>query len=261
MSDALPPETGDFSSLKAIEGALDWWREAGVDCDFAEEANDWLARPEQEDAVAPPPPAPVPAPLPTSPLQRALVADARPIMGGLSESWPDSLEKFREWWMTEPSLGEGLLDRRVPPRGVAGARLMVLVGQPEQDDGEGLLTGNAGRLLDAITRTMGIASHEVYVASALPAPMAMPDWHELARAGLGEIVRHHVALVRPQRLLAVGRGQLALFGIAPEQSREPLALECGGTMVPLLSAPEFTQIARSPTRRERLWQRWLDWTA
>lgn len=261
MSDALPPETGDFSPLEVIEGALDWWREAGVDCDFGEVATDWLAKPEQEDAVAPPPPAPVAVPVPTSPLQRALVGDARPIMGGLSDTWPDSLEKFREWWMIEPSLGDGALDRRVPPRGVAGAKLMVLVGEPEPDDGDGLLSGTAGRQLDAIIRAMGFEGHEVYLASALPAPAAMPDWFELARAGLGEIVRHHVALVRPQRLLAVGRGQLALFGIAPEQSREPLALECGGAMVPLLSAPDFSQIARSPARRERLWRRWLDWTA
>ena len=261
MSDAIPPETGDFSPLEGIEGALDWWREAGVDCDFAEEATDWLAKPEAEDDVATPPPAVVVAPPVQSPLERALEQSDREAMGGARAQWPETLDKFREWWMTEASLGEGSLDRRVPPRGVAGAKLLVLVGQPEDDDAEGLLTGGAGRLLAAMLRAMGLAQHEVYIASALPAPMAMPDWHELSRAGLGEIARHHIALARPQRVLAFGRAQLALFGIAPEQAREPLVIECNGAMVPLLSAPDFSQIARSPARRERLWHRWLEWTA
>lgn len=261
MSDALPPETGDFSPLDAIEGALDWWREAGVDCDFAEEATDWLAKAEPDDAVTAPPPPPAPVPVAQSPLQRALEQDNRPAMGGPQGGWPDSLEKFREWWMTEPSLAPGSLERRLPPRGVAGAELMVLVGQPEEDDREGLLSGDTGNQLKPLLQAMGLAEHQVYLASALPAAMAMPDWDDLARGGLGEIVRHHIALARPARLLAFGRGQLAMFGIAPEQFREPLALECGGRMVPLLSAPDFPQIARSPVRRERLWQRWLDWTA
>ena len=261
MSDAIPLETGDFTPLDAIEGALDWWREAGVDCNFSEEATDWLAKPEPEDAVAAPPPPIAVAPPPQSPLQRALEQEDRPVMGGPQTGWPDTLENFREWWMTEASLGEGALDRRLPPRGVAGARLMVLVGQPEQDDAEGLLTGGAGQLLASLLKAMGVAEHETYLASALPSAMALPDWQQLSRARLGEVVRHHIALARPQRLLAVGRGQLALFGIAPEQAQEPLAIECGGTMIPLLSAPELSQIARSPARRARLWQRWLDWTA
>lgn len=261
MSDAILPESGDLSPREGIEGAIDWWREAGVDCDFAEEATDWLLRPEVEDAVTAAPPPQPSVPQVQSPLERALEPSDRPAFGGAKVSWPDSLEKFREWWMTEPSLDDGLLERRLPPRGAAGARLMVLVGQPESDDIEGLLTGGAGRLVNAMLQAMGIAEHEAYLASTLPASMAMPDWQELSRAGLGEIARHHIALARPQRVLAIGRGQLALFGFAPEQAREPLALECNGAMVPLLSAPDFSQIARSAARRERLWQRWLEWTA
>lgn len=138
---------------------------------------------------------------------------------------------------------------------------MVLVGQPAADDGSDLLNGEAEGLLGALQRAMGVETHEIYLASSLPAPVAMPDWHDLYRAGMGEIVRHHIALARPQRILAVGRAQLALFGIGPESAREPLVIDCGGTMVPLLSAPEFPQIAHSPARRARLWQRWLDWTA
>ncbi|MFA6218592.1 MAG: hypothetical protein WC692_02310 [Erythrobacter sp.] len=256
--DTPPPR--EFTPLHVLDGALDWWREAGVDCVFAEQPTDWLAKPAAEQAVAaPPPPAPG-LPASPTPLQRVLEREKLPGLGGAQAGWPDNLEKFREWWMTEPSLAEGALDRRLPPRGVARARLMVLIGQPEPDDAEALLSGGAGRLLGAMLRAMGIAPHETYFASALPAPMALPEWHELAARGLGDIARHHIALAAPQRILAVGRAQLALFGIPPESARDPLVVECAGTPFPLLAAPDFAEIARSAARRERLWQRWLEWT-
>jgi len=35
---------------KNLKMALDWWREAGVDLDFADEAHGWLAAPAPPDA-------------------------------------------------------------------------------------------------------------------------------------------------------------------------------------------------------------------
>ena len=34
MMHADPLNTRDFTALESLEGALDWWREAGVDADF-----------------------------------------------------------------------------------------------------------------------------------------------------------------------------------------------------------------------------------
>ncbi|WPL55821.1 hypothetical protein SD421_10080 [Qipengyuania sp. HL-TH1] len=109
-------------------------------------------------------------------------------------------------------------------------------------------------------RAMGLAAHEVYVASALPVPTAMPDWTRLAASGLGEVARHHIALAAPQRVLLFGRAQLELFGIARERAREPLSLDCAGKPHPLLAAPDLRNLARSAARRENFWNRWLDWT-
>ncbi len=260
MVDAQPPQSRDFSALDSLEGAIDWWREAGVDGDFSDRARGWLAETGPADAVTAPPPPPPPAPPRPTPLQRALTPGEIPVIGGEPESWPDTLENFREWWMTEASLAEGALDRRVPPRGTAGARLMVLVGQPAGDDGDGLLTGTGGKLLGAMLRAMEIAPHESYFASALPAPMALPDWEALGAAGLGAVTRHHVALAAPERVLAFGRSQLALFGVEPARAREPLSLACGGREFPLLAVPDLAELARSGARRQNFWQRWLDWT-
>lgn len=247
------PETRDFPALEAFEGAFDWWREAGVDYDFSDEPSSWLAGPEDEEAVTAPSPPPEPRPVTKSPLQRALAQDDAPAIGGDSAAWPDTLEKFHDWWMTEPSLADGALDRRIPPRGEAEAVLMVLTGQPE--DGEN------NELLDAILHATGIDLDTIYLASALPAPMPMPEWQVLANRGLGDIARHHIALARPQRILAIGRAQLALFGIDAARARDPLTLDCNGTSFPLLAAPDFGQLARSAARRKNFWQRWLDWTA
>ena len=35
MMHADPPNSRDVTALESLEGALDWWREAGVDADFA----------------------------------------------------------------------------------------------------------------------------------------------------------------------------------------------------------------------------------
>ncbi|MEP3143170.1 hypothetical protein [Qipengyuania citrea] len=260
MMHADPLNTRDFTALESLEGALDWWREAGVDADFADEASGWLVEPESENAVAaPPPPAPPPIQRKTA-LERALEQPGAPSLAIDPAALPATLEKFREWWMTDTALAEGALDRRVPPRGVAGARLMIVLPQPFDDDGDGLLNGGAAPFCAAMLRAMGIAEHEVYFASALPAPMAMPEWDRLAAAGLGQVLRQHIALAAPQRVLLCGRAQLALFGIAPEQAREPLSVDCNGSPHALLAAPDLRNLARSAVRRENFWNRWLDWT-
>lgn len=260
MRRTASPQTPDFAAIEALEGAFDWWREAGVDADFADSASGWLTDPEAEQAVAaPPPPAPPPIARKTA-LERALERPGSTAPAVAPEGLSDTLENFRSWWMTEPGLAAGVLDRRVPPRGVTGARLMVLLPQPFDDETDGLLTGAAAPFVAAMLRAMGIAEHETYVATALPAPMAMPDWSQLAATGLGAVTRHHIALARPQRVVLFGRAQLALFDILAERARDPLTLTCGGTDYPLLAAPDLGNLARSGSRRAAFWNRWLDWT-
>jgi len=181
-------------------------------------------------------------------------------MGGERADWPQGLEKFRGWWMTEPSLAEGALDRRTPPRGVAGARLMGMVPMPFDGDREELLSGAPGKFLGAILGACGIAAHEAYLASVLPASSALPDWEGLAGQRLGDVLRHHVALAAPERVLIFGRGVLPLLDIAPEQGRAPFSLALGERTIPALAVPELAELARAPARRKRFWHNWLEWT-
>ena len=251
----------DVSPLEGLESAFDWWREAGVDLDFSEDPQAWLVDPAEESAaVATPPPPPKPVPPPPTALERATAANDGPAIGGDRQQWPQDLDQFRNWWMSEPTLAPGTLARRVPPRGISQSRLMVLVAQPGADDADGLLSGAEGGVLAAMLRAMGIAGHEAYLASVLPAPIPLPDWHDLPSRGFSDITRHHIRLAAPERVLVIGRDLAPIFDLTPAQLQEPSIINFDSIMLPLLVAPALDQLARSAGRRQRFWQNWLDWT-
>lgn len=235
-----------------IAGALEWWRDAGVDADFADDPKDWLAKEiEAEPQDFEPLPLPVTAPMEAS----------RPLIGGPPEAWPQDLAAFKLWWLTETSLDHGDLTRRVSPRGSKGADLMILVADPEEGDKEALLSGPHGKLLTAITHALGLGQEQVYWASALPRRTPLPDWHQLANEGLAAVVRHHIALAEPRRLLAFGSGISSLLGHDPAKNPAFLpAINHDGRSLPLLAAMDLAALLARPRAKAGLWQRLLDWT-
>lgn len=243
----LPMTDSPFSTLASdYAAALDWWREAGVDCDYAEQPTAWLR--DREPAAEPdpaPPPRTVPRPSAAPALERALARTPGGAIGGDPAHWPGDLAAFHSFWMSEPSLDPGSLAERVAPVGQAGAPLMILVGMPEEGDREALLSGDSGALLTRILKAMERDESEVYLASALPRCTPLPDWDELAGRGLAALTCHHIALAAPQRLITFGRGAAML------------ARDSG---VPTLNAPPLDTLARSPERKRKFWNAWLEWS-
>ena len=239
-----------------LAAALDWWREAGVDCAFVDEPQGWLAEPAAavDDRLvrAPiqPPAAEKPAP---APAQR---------LGGDPARYPQSLEEFARWWLTEPSLDPAPPNQRVPPFGQAGAELMVLVGTPEPGDEAVLLSGKAGQLLDAMLAAFALSRDRIYLASALPAPSPMPDWTALAEAGLTEVVRHHIRLAAPKRLLVLGRSVAStLFSHDPAKNAQTLpAFNHEGTSLPFMASFDLEAMLAKPVLKAGVWKSWLEWT-
>lgn len=242
-----------------ITAALDWWREAGVDLDFADAPVHWLARPDAQEPR-----------LPAAYAAETASPSARPApqedktaeqIGGDRAGWPADLDAFAHWWLTEPSLDGGQVRNRVPPRGPTGAALMVLVAEPEPDDREALLQGPAGRLLDAMLAAMGLGPDEVYFASVLPRTTPLADWAGLAARGLGQIVRHHVELVTPRRLLLFGSSALPLLGHDSAQNAQTsLTFNHDNGAIPLMAAHELRNYAGKPMRKAKFWQRWLEFS-
>lgn len=231
---------------ESLASALDWWREAGVDGDFADEPRNWLERPEAKEEAAPAPAA----------ASKMPVAPPIPPLGGDRKSWPAALDTFASWWCNIETPGSG---PAIAPRGAAGAELMVLVPMPEDEDRETLLSGRQGQLVTNMLAAMGI--EQAYIAAALPRHAAHPDWSALAERQLGDVLRHHIALAAPRRLLVLGRKMLPLFGHDPAQGTPiagPIALE--GLDVPVLAAVGPETLLDEPRFRKTLWRAWLEWT-
>lgn len=239
---------------RAITAALDWWREAGVDCDFTADATDWLAAEPLAEAKAVPQPLSMATPTAAAPPppQEIDLLGANP---------PADLAAFRDWWLSEPAL-DGIGPRgRVPPRGEAGARLMVLVMDPEEGDSEQLLSAAQGRLLARMLEAMGISPEDAYFASALPRHTPMSDGHALAAQGFSAVLQHHIKLAAPQVVLVLGTNILPLLG--HEAAQEPAALEKfdhEGFSVPLIAAEGLDAMMAMPRLKARFWRRWLEWT-
>lgn len=234
-----------------LAAAQEWWREAGVDCAFSDEAASWLDSPPEHAPAAP------------KPAQSAKKPEAPPppAIGRDPSGWPKELSAFAGWWLNEPSLDSRGARPRVPPRGPAGAKVMAIVPQPEAEDSGQLLAGAQGELLANFLRRAEVTENEVYVAAALPRHTPMADWRALHQLGLGTVLRHHIELVRPARVILFGQDVISLVGHSPTQNPAfSLDFNQQRGSVPALTARSLEHMLRVPSARKRLWQDWLDWT-
>jgi hypothetical protein len=233
-----------------LAGALDWWRDAGIEYAFRDEPRQWLAAP-----------APVeePAFTPFVAMASVLPEPASPLDD--RGDWPTDLAAFTEWWLAEPWLDAGRTQNRIPPRGSAHGKLMVLVPQPEAEDRETLLSGPQGKLITGMLTAMGIAPAEAYVASVLPRYTPAADWNDIAARGLNEVLLHHVALAAPMRVIAFGDTILSLLGNDPTNSAAPPNhIAVGRGTIPLLPLRSLEGLLARPGWKADVWKKWLAWT-
>lgn len=237
-----------------LAATLDWWRGAGVDHAFGDEARGWLA-----DETAPPA---SPAAAVRKPAAAAPTAAAPATLGGNPATWPASLDDFARWWLTEPTLDPAPAARRVPPMGQAGADLMVLVPTPEQGDEAVLLAGREGKLLDAMLAAMGLSRDRIYLAAALPARVPVPDWPELGTKGIRPVLAHHIMLAAPKKLLILGRSLAStLVDHDPaNKSQSSRAFNHDGRSLPVLAGYDLETLLARPALKAGVWKQWLEWT-
>jgi DNA polymerase len=268
MNSPQPTLAREFAS------ALAWWQAAGVDCDFHDDATAWLAdepltpahtapegaaaptrrqhaasaqAPQAERPASPARMAPPPAP--SLPARRNLLGD----------SPPADCAAFRAWWLEAPELTSAAAFPRIAPRGEAGARLMVLVPQPEEGDRTALLEGAQGRLLAAMLAAMGYEADAVYCAAALPCHTPMADLASLAAQGMDAVTAHHIGLAQPQRLLVLGGNLAPILGAQePDGLRE---INHAGGKLPVIFGDTLEAMLHMPRLKARFWRRWMEWSA
>lgn len=263
-------QNGNSGLATQLAAALDWWRDAGVDAIFHDAPANWIVPAQEHKASG------------DNPLLGA-GGDLRQVDGSSADArdsrrrgdaaalgrpvaldpaftqLPPTLDEFKAWWLAEPALDGGRTTARVPPRGAAGARLMVLVAEPEREDGETLLSGPQGALLDAMLSAMEISRQDSYVASILPRHTPHPDWDSLAAQGIGRVAAHHIALVRPRELLCFGQNIPSLLSNDPTNSPANLpAFNHEGRSVPWLLDRGLGSLLERPRWKAGFWRRWLD---
>lgn len=178
----------EFRTDHPIGNLLGWWELAGVDTPVGDEMASWLVRP-------------APGPF--------LVADAIPSRG---DEMPSTLPEFLAWVKSSNDVPEaGWPGGRILPDNpiiadVGGRRIMLISDMPDMEDMQAgsLFSGAAGRLFDAMLRTIGLARESVYLcslASTRP-PGGLFDPSSAER--LVRIMRRHISLVSPTHVLLLG---------------------------------------------------------
>lgn len=178
------------------------------------------------------------------------------------DSPPASLAAFHDWWMSDPQLAARGLSPRVAPRGAEGAKVMVIVPDPEPGDSEVLLGGPQGRLLTRIFAAMGLGEGEWYIASALPAHTPMADLPALAASGLDRVMAHHITLVAPRRVVLFGQGLAPFLGSEPQNGGRALReINHGALRIPVMATETLGAMLDMPQLKARFWRRWMEWSA
>ncbi|RYY35789.1 MAG: uracil-DNA glycosylase, partial [Sphingomonadales bacterium] len=171
-----------------LASALEWWADAGVQTLQDDEPRDWLARP--------------PAASETKAAEAAVAAAAVEIL-------PTTLEDFVAWRMGPAAPESGWHAPLIAPGGAANAKLVIFSDMPCSEDSEMLMSGATGQLFDRMLAAIGLDRESVYLGSlavARPLTGRVPPEQQ---ARLVQLARHHLTLLRPERLL--------LFGKAAEQ--------------------------------------------
>ncbi|WP_017671306.1 hypothetical protein [Blastomonas sp. AAP53] len=241
--------------LREAQSLVDWWQLAGVEWDYSDAPNDWMA-----DDPAPATPRPLARTDDGAPAVRPATAPAPVVAAPKVEiALPTDLEAFQRAWR-EGALGpDGGDGRHIGPRGQSGARVMVLADCPQRDDADTVLSGRSGLLLDNIARACGFSDDDVYRASFFPrlvldAQAAVPHV-----AAWKRIAMHHIALAAPEMIVVAGEDTArALLGHDPSQNSPALhILNHGGrTFKTVVTRKLSLMLHRIAQEKSMAWQNW-----
>lgn len=217
----------------ALRSMVSWWQLAGVDVMVDDVPRHWLRALASPAREAPPAP-PSLAPDRLAPTLEALV------------SWLRSAEIF-------PTLGT----QRPAPTGTIASGLMLLTDMPDTEDmvDGSLVSGAAGRLLDAMLGAIGRDRTASYLAALAPGRPATGRIDPGLESELTRIARHHVALARPRALLLLGDATIRAFtGMNLAQARGLIhSINLDGFTVPAIATFHPRFLLQQPARKADAW--------
>jgi DNA polymerase len=142
--------------------------------------------------------------------------------------------------------------------GQVGARCMVIGEAPgaEEDRQGEPFVGRAGRLLDAMLSACGLGREAVYITNIVKCrPPGNRDPRPEEVAACADYLRHQLALVRPEVILAVGRvaAQNLLGSDSPIGRLRGRDHVHGETGVPVIVTYHPAYLLRRPVEKRKSW--------
>lgn len=229
-------------SADIVEAYTGWWALAGIDCAMGEEPVDWLK------------PAASPAQAPVTIFSAASAPAAAPV-----QRWPAELRAFARQLaegQAEPERAWG--SRTIAPLGETGAPLMIVSDLPDPEDMEAdaLLSGETGKLFDAMLTAVGLDRSRVYISSLCAARPPGGLWRDEDGSFLSARMRHHIGLVAPRKLLILGdRTAPLLLDAASSVGNGPLRcvnLDAGKVEAGAIAHPRM--LLKRPAGKAECWR-------
>jgi uracil-DNA glycosylase family 4 len=224
--------------------AFDWWEEAGVDTFVDDSPRDWLAR------------------QPSAPFQSAPIdftpdhAVAAPAPVAKPAALPNDLAAFRQYLLSDPAV-PGPPTARLDATGDTASGAMIILDMPEAGDRAAgrLLSGDVGDLFDKMLAAMSLSRATAYLAPLSPARAASGRLMPEAIEALGVLMRYHIALVAPKRVLLLGDAPTrALLGLGCVEARgRNHAIDVGGGPIPAVASFHPRLLIQTPTRKKAAW--------
>lgn len=188
--------------------------------------------------------APPPAPAPTAPALPAL---------------PDTLAALQAWIIGDPAAPEARWGTpRIAPTGDPASGLMIVTDLPDDDDSaeDRLLAGAAGRLFDRMLAAIGRDRTSIYLTSLASARPVGGRIDVANQDRLGHILRHHIQMARPKRLLLLGDApNRALLGMGFLAARGGLrTINHGGIIVEAVASFHPRQLLKQPALKGEAWR-------
>jgi DNA polymerase len=138
---------------------------------------------------------------------------------------PATLEEFAAWRLGPAAPEAGWPGQALGTQGDVASGLMIVVDMPDrEDDAAGsLLSGNAGALFDRMLAAIGRDRQSIYLAAlAVKRPPAGRVREDVGRK-LEALIRHHLSLARPKRVLVLGNAaSRAITGLDVAHARASL---------------------------------------
>ena len=175
-------------------------------------------------------------------------------MSGPVEILPTTLEDFVAWRLGPAAPESGWHTPMIAPGGPANARLAIFSDMPCAEDSETLMSGPTGRLFERMLAAIGQTRESVYLGSlavARPLTGRVPPEQE---ARLVQLARHHLTLLKPERLLLLGRAAEQLID-RPAEGLEDVNLFGCTTRVVASYHPRF--LLERPAAKSEAWKHLL----